>query len=554
MMKLKNNIMIGAVAAICLCGCGDFLEPSSPSEFVPKDANSLNELLLGEAYPRNDISRLNIFLNLLDDDVTAAEYQVPQSGFEPDQFLAVYSWQPDMFARMEAIQLTATNMYETHYQLILGANAILDYVDEVVDEPDNINYVMAQAYALRGFMYFKLVNIFGEPVTSNPDALGVPLKLNSGIELEEGALARRTVQEVYNQVLLDLHEAEKLYEALPADKQFAQDYRTNLPMVQLLLSRVYLYLENWEQAATYADKVMKNKTFQLLDLNTISTHSENNGVYARYYPTYHSYAASPEVIWLYGDPGDMGGWTSTYLGSQNPENNGAYMHAYFQASDELMNTFDETDLRKERYIIYSSRGYGREGRGSEDDARVPQAYGKLSNSGYPIYRPASDASGRAFGRSLRLSEAYLNYAEAKAMLYKAGTDGNGATQALAALNDLRLKRFAAEDYVAFSTTDADELIQFVKDERRRELCFEDHRWYDLRRWGMKEIKHVWYDDDNTMSTYTLTEGDKGFTVPIPDEAMELNAALIQNELAPKRTPVIEEKPTEEEDTEDEYNK
>ena len=36
--------------------------------------------------------------------------------------------------------------------------------------------------------------------------------------------------------------------------------------------------------------------------------------------------------------------------------------------------------------------------------------------------------------------------------------------------------------------------------------------------------------------YTLNLGDKGYTVPIPDEAMEANAALKQNELPSKREP------------------
>ena len=65
MKQLKNNIVALALAGGVLCGCGDFLEPSSTSEFVPKDAKSLNELLLGEAYPRNDIGSMNIFLNLI---------------------------------------------------------------------------------------------------------------------------------------------------------------------------------------------------------------------------------------------------------------------------------------------------------------------------------------------------------------------------------------------------------------------------------------------------------------------------------------------------------
>lgn len=538
MKKIKNKIAIGALSGLLLCSCGDFLEPSSTSEFVPKDASSLNELLLGEAYPRNDIDRMNIFLNLMDDDITAMPYQIPQDGFDANRFLAAYTWQPDMFKMMEEAGYTSTNMYERYYQLILGANAVIDYIDQVSDEKQKINYVLAQAYALRGFLYFKLVNIFGEPVNSNPNALGVPLKLNSGVEIEEAALERRSVKQVYDQILIDMLEAERLYKTLPEEKQFDKDYRTSLPMVQLILSRVYLYLEDWKKAADYAEQLMQNNQFKLLDLNSVALETENG------YPnfkTYHAYAESSEVIWLYGSVNDMGGLVMTYAGTANPKDNNRIMHAYFKASDELMDSFEETDLRKERYII---RKPVRDNRGIE--VWTPMAIGKLSVSipeytGIALnnyYKPVT-ASG-VFGRSLRLSEAYLNYAEAKAMMFKEGTDGNGANDAKEALDELRSHRFATADFETLEISDAEELVQFIRDERRRELCFEDHRWYDLRRWGMKEIKHVWYTDENTKSTYTLNVGDKGYTVPIPDEAMEMNAALKQNELAGKRTAVVEE--------------
>ena len=537
MNKLKNKIIALCLCSIALCSCEDFLDPSSTSEFVPKDANSLNELLLGEAYPRNDIDGMNIFLNLLDDDITAMPYQTPQDGFDANRFLAAYTWQPDMFKMMEEAGYSNTNMYEQYYELILGANAVIDYIDQVNDEKQNINYVLAQAYALRGFLYFKLVNIFGQPINSQPDALGVPLKLNSGVENTENALARRTVKEVYTQIINDLKEVERLYETLPADKQFAKDYRTSLPMVQLLLSRVHLYQENWSDAASYAHKVMTNSNFKLLDLNVVETLTEEG---YPFYKTYHAYSESSEVIWLYGSVSDMGSWVMSYAGTSNPKDNNRVMHAYFKASDDLMETYEDTDLRKERYIIKKAV---RDERGI--DIWTPMAIGKLSvnipqDNGVSLnnfYKPISGSG--VFGRSLRLSEAYLNYAEAKAMMYQMGTDANGATEAQDALDELRVKRYAANDFKSLDITDAEELIQFVRNERRRELCFEDHRWYDLRRWGMKEIKHVWYNDANTKSIFTLNQGDKGYTIPIPDEAMDLNAALKQNELPAKRVATVE---------------
>ena len=70
-MKIRHIIPV-IIALLPRTACSDFLEPDSESEFVPEDATSLNELLLGEAYQRNDMEGFNIFLGLLDDDIEAA--------------------------------------------------------------------------------------------------------------------------------------------------------------------------------------------------------------------------------------------------------------------------------------------------------------------------------------------------------------------------------------------------------------------------------------------------------------------------------------------------
>jgi hypothetical protein len=80
---------------------------------VPEDATSLNELLLGEAYLRNDMSGFNIFLGLLDDDIEAAPYQTPNEGFDGNKYIAAFSWQPDMFEMMEESGAGHINMYES---------------------------------------------------------------------------------------------------------------------------------------------------------------------------------------------------------------------------------------------------------------------------------------------------------------------------------------------------------------------------------------------------------------------------------------------------------
>ena len=520
-MKLKYSIF-ATIVALSLTACSDFLEPDSESEFVPEDATSLNELLLGEAYQRNDMDGFNIYLGLLDDDVEAAPYQLPNEGFDGNLYLASYSWQPDMYKMMEEANAGHINIYERYYEVILGANAVLDYIPSVNDSEENINKVKAQAYALRGFYYFNLVNIYGQPYNVNPDALGVPLKLNSGIEESQDYLKRKSVSEVYDQILSDLHTAESAYLSLPESEQWSDNYRTSLPMVQLMLSRTYLYMENWAKAAEYAKLVMDNKQFKLIDLNDVPLNgTDEEGKPVRNYYVFPTYKSS-ETIWPYGNVKDMFEWTHKEANSQN-SNTGGKMHAYFQASEELLNTYVDYDLRLNRYIVQAPVGSSSE--------LMHMAFGKVY-VGTSYYLPQNAVG--VFGRCLRLSEAYLNYAEAKAML-----GGEGLGEATDALNALREKRFDPEDFETEEFDSQEELVQFIRDERRRELCFEGHRWFDLRRWGMPAITHKWHDDSESTSSYRLEEGDLLYTLPIPDEAMNMNSSLEQNELPGKRVPTIE---------------
>jgi hypothetical protein len=208
---------------------------------------------------------------------------------------------------------------------------------------------------------------------------------------------------------------------------------------------------------------------------------------------------------------------------QNTNNENKRMYAYFQASEGLKEAMGEYDLRLKRYIITAP---------NETYGDMEMAYGKIQ-VGTQYYLPKDAVN--VFGRCLRLSEAYLNYAEAVANM----TEGV-SENVIETLNTLREKRFDPED-IEYLGDDIDiaskeDLITFIKEERRRELCFEGHRWFDLRRWGMPEIKHVWHDEKASYE-YTLKEKDLMYTIPIPDEAMQENTQLVQNELPEKRNPV-----------------
>ena len=94
-----------------------------------------------------------------------------------------------------------------------------------------------------------------------------------------------------------------------------------------------------------------------------------------------------------------------------------------------------------------------------------------------------------------------------------------------ALNTLRSYRFE-EGVEEISGLTGTALVERIRLERRLELCYEGHRWFDLRRYGMPSFSRTW--------TYQLLEKDPAYTLPIPQEVLDRNRNLIQNKLANPR--------------------
>ncbi|MDO5664267.1 MAG: RagB/SusD family nutrient uptake outer membrane protein [Bacteroidia bacterium] len=497
-MKKQNIILLCIAFSIgLLSSCNDFLEPKSNSEYVPKDAVSLNEILLGEGYMHpNDQTKLHVFMDILDDDVQCSSYSATkQNENRYPALAAAFSWDVNMFHKFSeaGIHETGTNIWKNGYTKILGTNAVMDYIEGSMGTEIEKNMVKAQAFALRGYYHFYLVNVFALPYNIDKSSPGIPIRTSS--KMQDEPLKRNTVEEVYAQILSDLHASEELYLKMPIDLQFKRDYRVSLPMVNLLLSRVYLYMENWEKASLYAQKVLDDTNFKLLDLNTITGNSPYNFISIN----------SPETIWLYGNATDIfdfaiDRWRIGYR-----------QITIFVPSQELMSSYENDDLRKTWYFVnqYNTGNY--------------TPYSKISiarNTGLIT-------ANNQFGRAFRLSEAYLNLAEASSMLAKAGKNEH-KVKAVQAINTLRMNRYKTNTDFSLKEESIEVLIDAIKQERRKELCFEGHRWFDLKRYGMPEIKHRWHVDETTTLDFTLHPKDKRYVLPIPFWTLELNKNLTPN--------------------------
>ncbi len=109
-MKLKYLIYTITLTYPSPLACGDFLEPKSQSQYIPKDANALQEMLIGEAYPQQKDTKFLNYQEILADDVEQNQvegYEFPENDkADMEIFEILYSWQPNMFEIREKIGTT----------------------------------------------------------------------------------------------------------------------------------------------------------------------------------------------------------------------------------------------------------------------------------------------------------------------------------------------------------------------------------------------------------------------------------------------------------------
>lgn len=197
-----------------------------------------------------------------------------------------------------------------------------------------------------------------------------------------------------------------------------------------------------------------------------------------------------------------------------------YAAANFRASDDLIRLYAPDDLRLADYFRTTVMG------------------GVMQPNKYKSWSVYNDTEGVSNVYLLRLAEVWLNKAEAEAML--------GQTEAArTTIERLRARRFKSADASVVPSGEK-ELVSFIRDERRRELCFEGHRWFDLRRYSVNSkyplsesftIQHPTYayDADNAKvvktGTYVLNSYQKdqaAWIIPIPDDEIEFNRGSLTN--------------------------
>ena len=369
------------------------------------------------------------------------------------------------------------------YYTIARANNVINNLDDKVGvdaTQQQVNNVKAEALFIRALCYFDLVITYCQPYNYNAtedDKMGVPLVLVT----ENGKPARDSKENVYNQIVADLLQAESI---------MADDYvRSGVtdkaatptkPAIQALLSRVYLYMNKWQEAANYATKVINNKKYELAPADA----------YAAMFSAATAPAGGEIIFEVYGSDKneywDNSGWAHLpYMTTTDDEGS----HGDVCATKDLYDLYSEGDVRKSMYKQHGNDYFPTKYSGKPKDSDP-----KYTN--VPI---------------LRLSEMYLNRAEAII---------NGASvQGVTAESDLRkIATVRGASQTAAATK------QGVFDERRRELAFEGHITADYARCNKSMTRKDFDDSKNKDVTFPSYM----WALPIPNRERTANPNVAQN--------------------------
>ncbi len=273
--------------------------------------------------------------------------------------------------------------------------------------------------------------------------------------------ARSTIGEVYNNIISDFTEALSLV----SDTGDAS--RLNPLAIEALLARTKLERGDWAGAKTHAN-------------NVISSASAPSLSGATEYQQMFKEDLTGETLWMITNTGSSFG--QSFFEASTGDN-------FFAPTDDLINSYEASDIRGQIFFLAGPSDY-------------------IVNK-YPG-RTAEGIFGLNDIKYIRMSEVYLIRAEAE---YRSSGGG------LADLNAVRTARGAST-----GSESGGALFDAIMLERRKELCYEADRWFQLKRNAIDCVR----GSDCNSGACLLPATDHRWLAPIPQSEMNANDNMVQN--------------------------
>ena len=498
MNKIYKYIMMGAMV-VSLSSCGNDWLDLEPSTSVPTKVETLGEVdaTLNGIYSSMQASNAYSGRLVYYGDVTADDMQAVSST---KRTASAYLYG---FTKSNV----PSSYWSTPYSIIQNCNVILANIDNIAATDEDLEAkkedYKGQALAIRGMALFDLTKLFGYPYThDNGTSLGASIV--TAVVDKSYMPQRSTVAQCYDQILKDLETSVELL-----GEEFNKG-KINKWAALTLLSRVYLYHGDNQKALDAAEKAIKgaekngyqlwsNAEYANAWANDVSAASTNKG------------EVLFEIINLTTD--SPGKESLGYLYSPS-----GYADACVTASFYNELSKDPNDVRLKVINVAEKKQYSSSsiyGRGYVNKYQ-PQQGENVEDANIPL---------------IRLSEAYLNAAEAAAKLTADdGSDHNA--DAVKYLNAIVNRANPAKTVDANETVTVDEVLE----ERRKELVGEGHRMFDLLRNG-KAIERKSETNSKLSKTkhscskefMTIAKGqDNFYKIVLPIPTAERNVSHLTN--------------------------
>ncbi len=382
------------------------------------------------------------------------------------------------------------NIWKNGYVIATNANNILYYGQKLLDKypeyEDVVRTHFAYAYFARALAIFDLCNCYALPYGATEDASHLGVVAIDYIPGFDDKLSRHTVKECYDRVISDL---KKSLEYFGGDSMSDPTYISGLAC-EALLARVYLYKGDYGKAAEYSKKVMDKVSLTGRD---------------EYVKMFRKAQECPgEGIFRLNTYEEGAGMNSLYDPTGNQK---------LEPAPEFIAKFDAGDVRKELFTYV--------GETEDGDKYAGKSFTTVCKY-LPVKTGVSDENNR---RSdffvLRVSEMYLIHAEA--ICKGAAGTLEEAAQDIKALRARAMGTSSDKVYLSWSS--AEDLDKTVQEERMKELCFEGHRFFDIKR----RMENLTRPASTTSTMKTLSWPDIHYALPISQLEMQANDYMIQNE-------------------------
>ncbi len=331
-------------------------------------------------------------------------------------------------------------VYQRFGYLAARINSVLVAAEKVSDKEENIdayNNNLGQLYALRALGHFEMARVYAKlpAVAEDMTASNSGIALNDTVYDDSHKFSRATLKETYDFIVADLLRSLTL---LSKDKVVSSN-KVNYWTAAALLSRVYLYLQDYDNALKYAVEVIDNSPYSLYNTTNYTEVWSSTGTTESLFEvmTTDKSNAQRNSLGYYTSPNGYpeAAASSSFLTFVNE-----------RPTDVRTKMVEEKSSAKGAYKAYYTKKY--EG---QDGASTP-----LYVNNFKV---------------IRLSEVYLIAAEAKLL----GGTYTGAKEAVDYYNTLRENRLT--DYTAATSVTIDNIL----DERRIEFFCENQRMFDLVR-------------------------------------------------------------------------